>query len=290
AKLKSTYVDALPSLVKEDGRLHTSFHQALTATGRLSSSEPNLQNIPIRSVRGARVREAFVAAHGKLLLTADYSQIELRVLAHYSQDPALIEAFQRDQDIHAATASEIFGVSVESVSSDQRRVAKAVNFGIAYGQGAFGLAETLGISRSESQGIIQRYFAKFPGVKSYIEDTIQRATQTLYVETLMGRRRVIKELASQNPAVKKFGERAAINAPIQGTASDIVKKAMIELRDLPGVSLLLQIHDELIFEASPDDLREARPLITEKMEKAFPLRVPLKVNTGMGSNWSSASH
>lgn len=290
AKLKSTYVDALPSLVKEDGRLHTSFHQALTATGRLSSSDPNLQNIPIRSVRGARVREAFVAAPGKLLLTADYSQIELRVLAHYSQDPALIEAFQRDQDIHATTASEIFGVSVESISSEQRRVAKAVNFGIAYGQGAFGLAETLGISRSESQGIIQRYFAKFPGVKSYIENTIQRATQTLYVETLMGRRRVIKELASQNPAVKKFGERAAINAPIQGTASDIVKKAMIELRDLPGVSLLLQIHDELIFEASPEELRDARPFIIEKMEKAFSLKVPLKVNIGMGSNWSSASH
>lgn len=287
-KLKSTYVDALPQLADAAGRVHTTFNQVLAATGRLSSTAPNLQNIPIRTERGRRVRQAFVAAEGCLLLSVDYSQIELRVLAHISGDPGLCRAFAEDLDIHAATAAEVFGVPLASVTADQRRAAKAVNFGIAYGQGAFGLAETLGIPRGEAQGIIKSYFEKFAGVKEYIESTTKLAHEQGYVETLFGRRRYLPELSSKNGMLRKFGERAAINAPIQGTAADLVKKAMIDLEGKVRSPMLLQVHDELIFEEREAILREDIPRIRQIMESVATLKVPLKVNAELGPNWDEA--
>jgi DNA polymerase-1 len=288
AKLRSTYVDALPQMVKADGRIHTHYNQADTATGRLSSTDPNLQNIPIRTPRGAQVRQAFVAGKDKVLLSVDYSQIELRVLAHYSNDPGLTKAFIEDLDIHAATAAEVFGVKLSEVSSEQRRAAKAVNFGIAYGQAAYGLSENLGISFSEANDIIKRYFAKFPGVQEYIHSTIESAKEKGFVETLAGRKRYMVELQSANTNIQKFGERAAINAPIQGTAADIVKKAMIELDEKVSVPMLLQVHDELIFEDSPDSIEKNRAHIVSIMENVMKLKVPLKANSAVGKNWGSA--
>ncbi|MFN7262418.1 MAG: DNA polymerase I, partial [Pseudobdellovibrionaceae bacterium] len=287
-KLKSTYVDALPLLVKADGRIHSHFNQALTTTGRLSSTEPNLQNIPIRTERGARIRKAFKADGSHQLLSVDYSQIELRILAHFSLDKNLIKAFEDDLDIHSATAAEVFGVALTAVTADQRRTAKAINFGIAYGQGAFGLAENLGISRTEASDIIKRYFANFAGVKDYIESTIQTARAKGFVETLIGRRRYMDELQSKNVAIQKFGERAAINAPIQGTASDIVRKAMIEVRPVIRSKLILQVHDELIFEGPEELLREEKSRIVQVMEKVTTLKVPLKANAAIGKNWDEA--
>ena len=291
AKLKSTYVDALQELADQNSRLHTCFNQALTATGRFSSTNPNLQNIPIKTELGRKVRLAFCSEPGKKLVSLDYSQIELRVLAHISNDPGLISAFQNDLDIHAATAAEVFGISVKEVTSEQRRIAKAVNFGIAYGQGAFGLAETLGISRTESKQIIEKYFKKFAGIKEYIDQTVEKAHERKYVETLFGRRRYITELDSTNVMMKKFGERAAINAPIQGTASDLVKMAMIDLnRILPqtGLQMLLQVHDELIFEGTAEQIENSLPKIKFKMENVSRLKVPLKVNYAVGNNWGEA--
>ncbi len=289
SKLKSTYVDAIPLLADADGRVHTNFNQALTTTGRLSSNNPNLQNIPIRTLRGQQVRKAFIADQGCELMSADYSQIELRVLAHITQDPNLKKAFEDDLDIHTATASEIFNVPLKSVTSEHRRKAKAVNFGIAYGQGVFGLAETLSIPRNEAQEIIARYFERFKNVREYIDSTIVEATEKGYVETLYGRRRYIPELQSKNHAMKKFGERAAINAPIQGTASDLVKKAMIDLAKAPtSLTLLLQVHDELIYEGKKKDLESEMPLIKKTMESVGTLSVPLKVNIGFGKNWDEA--
>lgn len=289
SKLKSTYVDAIPLLADENGRVHTNFNQALTTTGRLSSNNPNLQNIPIRTLRGQQVRKAFIADQGCELMSADYSQIELRVLAHITQDPNLKKAFEDDLDIHTATAAEIFNVSLKDVTGEHRRKAKAVNFGIAYGQGVFGLAETLGIPRHEAQEIIARYFERFKNVREYIDSTIIEATEKGYVETLYGRRRYIPELQSKNHAMKKFGERAAINAPIQGTASDLVKKAMIDLAKTPAsLTLLLQVHDELIYEGKKKDLEAQMPLIKKTMESAGTLNVPLKVNIGFGKNWDEA--
>ena len=292
-KLKSTYVDALPEMVDTNSRLHTTFNQATTATGRLSSVDPNLQNIPIKTEKGRKVRQAFVSDEGKKLLSLDYSQIELRVLAQISNDAGLIKAFKDDLDIHAATAAEVFGVNVNAVTKEQRRIAKAVNFGIAYGQGAYGLAETLGISRGESKDIIDRYFTKFSGIKDYISSTIEEAHQKKYVETLFGRRRYLKELESTNAMVKKFGERAAINAPIQGTASDLMKMAMIDvqrwlLQDKAKMTLLLQVHDELIFEGAPDVLEANAPKIRAIMENVAKFKVPLKVNSSIGDNWDQA--
>ena len=292
AKLKSTYVDALPETVDQNNRLHTSFNQALTATGRLSSTNPNIQNIPIKTERGQRVRKSFIAAAGKKLLSVDYSQIELRVLAHISDDPGLIKAFQNDLDIHAATAAEIFAVALDQVTKEQRRIAKAVNFGIAYGQGTYGLAETLGIPRKQAADIIEKYFIKFSGIKSYIETTTQKAHEQKYVETLFGRRRYIPELDSSNGMLKKFGERAAINAPIQGTASDLVKLAMIEISqdavNNQKLDMLLQVHDELIFEGSAEDIKSQAPVIKKIMEGVAKLKVPLKVNYAIGDNWDEA--
>ncbi len=287
SKLKSTYVDALPQLV--DGktlRLHTTYNQALTTTGRLSSHNPNLQNIPIRTSKGHRVRRSFVAGKGQQLLSVDYSQIELRILAHITGDKGLIQAFENDLDIHAATASEVFSVSLDGVTPDLRRKAKAINFGIAYGQGAFGLAETLGVSRGESKEIITNYFEKFSGVSTYMTDIVESAKERGFVETLLGRRRYIDELKSSNGMIRKFGERAAINAPIQGTASDIIKKAMVELSDKICSKMILQVHDELIFEGSKDELKKDIPIIKEIMSGAVDLKVPLKVNVGVGGDWA----
>lgn len=288
-KLRSTYVEALPALARPDtGRVYTTFNQALTTTGRLSSTNPNLQNIPIRTERGNRIRKAFVAAPGCNLISADYSQIELRILAHITSDEGLVRAFESNVDIHAATASEIFEVKLEDVTPEMRRKAKAVNFGLAYGQGAFGLAETLRIPRGEATEIINRYFTRFSGVKTYMSDTIEEAKTKGYVETVLGRRRYIDELFSKSPAVKKFGERAAINAPIQGTASDLVKLAMIKVGNPDHAKMLLQVHDELIFETKASDVDETCLEVAAKMEGVANLKVPLKVNTGWGPNWDDA--
>lgn len=288
AKLKSTYVDALQTSADSKGRVHTCFNQALAATGRLSSTQPNLQNIPIRTARGREVRQAFIAEAGRQLLSVDYSQIELRILAHISQDPNMTKAFIDDLDIHTATASEIYNVPLASVTADLRRAAKAVNFGIAYGQGVFGLAENLGISRAEAQSIIKRYFEKFKNVESYISETVKSAYEKGYVETLFGRRRYIDELQSQNAMLKKFGERAAINAPIQGTASDLVKKAMLQVAEQIPLQMLLQVHDELIFEGTVEELEKNRAPLVHIMENVTKLSVPLKVNVAIGPNWDEA--
>lgn len=289
SKLRSTYVDALPQLVsKTDGRVHTTFNQALTSTGRLSSANPNLQNIPIRTERGNQIRKAFVAAPGHELVSADYSQIELRILAHITNDPGLVGAFESGVDIHAATAAEIFGVKLGDVTPDMRRKAKAVNFGLAYGQGAFGLAETLRVSRSEATEIINRYFARFGGVKAYMTDTVEEAKKKGYVETVFGRRRYLDELFSKAPAVRKFGERAAINAPIQGTASDLVKMAMIKVGVPHHARPILQVHDELVLEVESSNAAKVAEQVAHDMEGVAKLRVPLKVNTGHGKNWDEA--
>ncbi len=289
SKLKSTYVDALPELVDEKtNRVHTIFNQALTTTGRLSSNHPNLQNIPIRTERGKKVREAFVVPKGYKMLSADYSQIELRVLAHITQDQGLIDAFNSDRDIHSWTASEVFSIPLEEVSSSQRRMAKAVNFGIAYGQGVYGLAETLQISRKEAKEIIENYFTKFPGVKTYMDEIVETAKEQGYVETLFGRRRYLPELQAKNPMQRSFGERAAINAPIQGTASDLVKMAMLELYEDYSHDMLLQVHDELIFELPEKEIQDHAEKIKEVMENNVKLNVKLKVNVSWGDNWSEA--
>lgn len=288
-KLKGTYVDALPALVSaEDGRVHTSLNQAATSTGRLSSLNPNLQNIPIRTERGRLVRKAFVADPGNCLISADYSQIELRILAHITEDPGLSKAFHDDLDIHTATAAEVFAIPLDKVTAENRRIAKAVNFGIAYGQGAFGLADTLGIERKAAQEIIKRYFERFVGVKQYMENTVREGIEAGYVSTLFGRRRYIDELKSKNPMLRRAGERAAINAPIQGTAADLVKLAMIQVhRSLP-VPLLLQVHDELLFECPTEEAEDTAADIKKIMESIYPMKVPLKVNVGLGPNWDDA--
>ncbi|MBX3021548.1 MAG: DNA polymerase I [Bdellovibrionales bacterium] len=288
-KLKSTYVDALPALVNpQTGRVHTSMNQAATSTGRLSSTNPNLQNIPIRTERGRLVRKAFIADEGNVLISADYSQIELRILAHITSDEGLTKAFQDDLDIHAATASEVFNISLEEVTADHRRIAKAVNFGLAYGQGAFGLADVLGIPRGEATDIINRYFTRFAGVKRFMETTVREGMEVGYVSTLFGRRRYIDELQSKNPMQRRAGERAAINAPIQGTAADLVKLAMIKVHESLPIPLLLQVHDELLFECPEEDAKEMCLEIKQIMESAYKLNVPLKVNVGTGKNWDDA--
>src|SRR5690606_6602410 len=251
------------------------FHQALTATGRLSSTSPNLQNIPIRTERGFAIREAFVAAKGCEFVSSDYSQIELRILAHITQDKGLVAAFERDLDIHSATASEVFNVKLEDVTPDMRRMAKAVNFGLAYGMSAHGLAENLDISREMAADIIKKYFIKFSKVQEYMRDTVEFAKKHGYVETELGRRRYIDELKSSNHAIRKFGERAAINAPMQGSASDIVKKAMIDLFQKTDIPMLLQVHDELVFETPKQNVASAKDSIKNLMENVVKLRVPL---------------
>ncbi len=288
SKLNSTYVEALPLLADEKGRIHTKFQQAVTTTGRLSSTNPNLQNIPIRTDRGRIIRRAFIADPGNCLLSVDYSQIELRILAEVTSDPGLIDAFNRDLDIHAATAAEVFGVDVDKVTADQRRMAKAVNFGIAYGQGVFGLADTLEIPRDEAKRIIDSYFIKFKNVKDYMVSTVEKAKENFYVETVLGRRRYLEELRSPNQMLRKFGERAAINAPIQGSSSDLVKMAMIAVHKKTKAKLLLQVHDELLFECPSDQVEVEAEKIRQSMESVVKLKVPLKVNVAWGKNWEDA--
>jgi DNA polymerase-1 len=294
AKLKSTYTDKLPELVNPDTkRVHTSYHQAVAATGRLSSSDPNLQNIPIRTEAGRRIRQAFVAPQGHRLIAADYSQIELRIMAHLSGDEGLLNAFRHGEDVHRATAAEVFGVSIDEVTADQRRNAKAINFGLIYGMSAFGLAKQLGIGRNEAQSYVEMYFARYPGVKQYMESTRQLAAKNGYVETLFGRRLMVRDINSKNPAQRQAAERAAINAPMQGTAADIIKRAMIGVdAALAGLEdkarLIMQVHDELVLEVREDAVAEIGELVRDKMCAAAQLAVPLLVEVGVGSNWDEA--
>ncbi|NOI91108.1 DNA polymerase I [Vibrio splendidus] len=295
AKLKSTYTDKLPKMINaETGRVHTSYHQAVTATGRLSSTDPNLQNIPIRNEEGRRIRQAFVAQHGWKILAVDYSQIELRIMAHLSADKALLEAFQQGKDIHAATAAEIIGVAIDQVTTEQRRRAKAVNFGLIYGMSAFGLAKQLGIPRGEAQHYMDTYFERYPGVMQYMEDTRSAASEQGFVETIYGRRLHLPEIQSRNGMRRKAAERAAINAPMQGTAADIIKKAMllvdewIQAEGDGRVKLLMQVHDELVFEVQESALAEIESKVQQLMESAADLEVPLVAEAGHGDNWDQA--
>jgi DNA polymerase-1 len=291
SKIKSTYIDALPGLINpKTGRVHTSFNQARTATGRLSSSEPNLQNIPVRGELGKEVRQAFIAPPGSYLLSADYSQIDLRALAHLSQDKSLLDAFHRDEDIHTATAAQVFGVEPPAVTPDMRRVAKTVNFGVIYGMSDYGLEQATGLSREEATQFIAAYFEKYPGVKQYLESTKEQARKEGYVQTLLGRRRSIPEINSSNRQVREAAERMAINMPVQGTSADIIKVAMINLdREMAKCQLeskmLLQVHDELIFEVPEAEREEMSQLASELMSTALELSVPLKVDIKTGSNW-----
>jgi DNA polymerase I len=293
-KLKGTYVDALPALIdRETGRLHTSFNQAGAATGRLSSSNPNLQNIPIRTELGREIRAAFIPRDGWKLVVADYSQIELRLLAHFSHDPVLVEAFRRGEDIHRRTAAEVFGVAPENVDHEMRRRAKAVNFGIVYGLSAFGLSGQLGIPREESQRYIDRYFERYAGVRRFLDDTITEVRVRGYTTTFYGRQRPIPDIASRNPNARGFAERTAVNTPLQGTAADLIKKAMIAIdREIIERGLetrmLLQVHDELVFETPPEELDAVRELVRRGMETVETLEVPVVADLGVGDNWRDA--
>ena len=294
AKLKSTYTDKLPLMINpKTGRVHTSYHQAVTATGRLSSTDPNLQNIPVRNEEGRRIRQAFIAPKDYVIVSADYSQIELRIMAHLSRDKGLLKAFAEGQDIHRATAAEVFGLPLESVSNEQRRSAKAINFGLIYGMSAFGLSRQLNIPRKESQKYMDLYFERYPGVLEYMERTRAQAKESGYVETLDGRRLYLPDIKSSNAARRAGAERAAINAPMQGTAADIIKRAMIAVdawlqQEKPRVRMIMQVHDELVFEVHKDDIEAVTKKIHELMESSTQLDVPLLVEVGSGPNWDQA--
>jgi len=293
-KLKGTYTDALPKLIHpETGRIHTSFNQAVTATGRLSSSDPNLQNIPIRTEEGRRIREGFIPSDGCVLLSADYSQVELRILAHMADEPALKEAFARGEDIHRSTASEVLGLFPEMVTDEQRRAAKAINFGVVYGISAFGLAKQLGINRREAQQFIDTYFERYPGIRTFMDTCIAEAREKMYVTTLLGRRCAIPEINSKNGAVRGYAERNAINYPVQGSAADIIKLAMVKIAARLGkeglkTRMLLQVHDELVFDVPQAELEEVSALVKSEMQGAVDLSVPLLVEVGSGRNWREA--
>jgi DNA polymerase-1 len=292
-KLKNTYVDALPLLVHpRTGRVHTTFNQAVAATGRLSSSEPNLQNIPVRTELGRRIRQAFVAPPGFQLVSADYSQIELRILAHFSQDPAFLEAFRAGADIHERTAAEVFGVPPASVTSEQRRIAKAINFGLVFGQSDYGLAQAVGIPRATAKAYIASYFERYAGVRAYMERSIAEARETGVSTTLLGRRRAIPEILSRRPQERAHAERVARNTPIQGSAADILKLAMIEVQSgldagWPKVRLLLTVHDELVFEVPEGEVTGFGTWVKEAMQSVFALAVPLVVDVGAGPTWGA---
>lgn len=294
SKLKSTYTDKLPQQVNPaSGRVHTSYHQAVTSTGRLSSSDPNLQNIPIRTPEGRRIRQAFIAPPGNRILAADYSQIELRIMAHLSGDTGLLKAFAAGEDIHRATAAEVFSVPLERVEPEQRRAAKAINFGLIYGMSAFGLARQLGIDRGSAQAYVDRYFARYPGVKSFMDDTRRQAAEQGYVETVFGRRLYLPDIRSRNQQQRQAAERTAINAPMQGTAADIIKRAMLTVADWLRDSgmdarMIMQVHDELVFEVAEEAVDTAREQIRNHMTAAAELRVPLEVEVGVGNNWDEA--
>jgi DNA polymerase-1 len=294
SKLKSTYTDKLPQQVNnKTGRVHTSYHQAVAATGRLSSSDPNLQNIPIRSEEGRKIRQAFIAAPGYKIVAADYSQIELRIMAHLSGDAGLLAAFSQGVDVHSATAAEVFDVPLGSVTNDLRRSAKAINFGLIYGMSAFGLAKQLGLPRDKAQAYINLYFERYPGVKQYMDDIREQAKQNGYVETLFGRRLYLPDINARNAAQRQYAERTAINAPMQGTAADIIKLAMLAcdqwLND-SGVDakMIMQVHDELVFEVAESQLESCMTKIREIMSNAAELHVPLLVEVGVGENWDEA--
>jgi DNA polymerase I len=294
SKLKSTYTDKLPEQINpRTGRVHTSYHQAVAATGRLSSQDPNLQNIPIRTPEGRRIRQAFIAPEGHVLLAADYSQIELRIMAHLSQDEGFLSAFASDKDIHQATAAEVFGSALEAVTADQRRSAKAINFGLIYGMSAFGLAKQLGIPRGAAQEYIDLYFARYPGVKRYMEETRAQAKAQGYVETVFGRRLYLPDINARNKQFQQAAERAAINAPMQGTAADIIKRAMIAVdawcgAGERGARIIMQVHDELVLEVETARIAEVTDAVRARMMAAAALRVPLKVDVGTGANWDEA--
>jgi DNA polymerase I len=294
AKLKSTYTDKLPEQVNErTGRIHTSYAQAVAATGRLSSVDPNLQNIPVRRPEGRRIRQAFIAPPGHVLLAADYSQIELRIMAHLSGDESLRAAFAADRDVHQATAAEVFGVEPAAVSSDQRRTAKVINFGLIYGMSPFGLARNLGIERAAAQQYVERYFQRYPGVRRFMDETRQQARESGYVETVLGRRLYLPDIRSGNPQLRQYAERSAINAPMQGTAADIIKHAMIAIdgwcarADSPA-RLIMQVHDELVLEVRAEAVEEVTAAVRERMVNAASLSVPLRVDVGSGANWDEA--
>jgi len=294
SKLKSTYTDRLPEQINPlTGRIHTSYHQAVTATGRLSSSDPNLQNIPVRTAEGRRIRQAFIAPQNYCLLAADYSQIELRIMAHLAQDAGLLEAFRNDRDVHRATAAEVFAVALDDVTSEQRRNAKAINFGLIYGMSAHGLAKQIGSNRTEAQAYIDRYFERYPGVLSYMEKTRTQAAEQGYVETLFGRRLYLPEIKAKNPMIRKAAERTAINAPMQGTAADIIKHAMIAVDAWLAQSdlrahMVMQVHDELVLEVHRDDVVQVQEKLLQLMSDAAQLDVPLLVEAGVGDNWDEA--
>ena len=293
SKLKSTYTDKLPQMVNpQTGRVHTSYHQAVTATGRLSSSDPNLQNIPIRNEEGRRIRQAFIAREGFTVVAADYSQIELRIMAHLSQDQGLINAFTQGKDIHRSTAAEIFGVALDEVTPEQRRNAKAINFGLIYGMSAFGLSRQLGIGRADAQNYMDLYFKRYPGVQTFMHDIREKAKAQSYVETLFGRRLYLPDINSSNGMRRKAAERVAINAPMQGTAADIIKRAMIQLdqklQNDPDIAMIMQVHDELVFEVRSEKVAFYSELIKTQMESAADLVVPLIVEVGQGANWDEA--
>ncbi len=294
AKLKSTYTDKLPEEIDpRSGRVHTSYHQAIAATGRLSSTDPNLQNIPIRTAEGRRIRQAFIAPAGHVLMSADYSQIELRIMAHLSGDATLLRAFAEDRDVHQATAAEVLGKAIDAVSSEERRSAKAVNFGLIYGMSAFGLAKQLGIGRNAAQEYVDLYFDRYPGVKAFMDRTRAQAREQGYVETVRGRRLYLPDIRSKNRQLQQYAERSAINAPMQGTAADIIKLAMLRVehectvRKLPA-RLIMQVHDELVLEVANEAIAETTSMLREQMAAAEELAVPLKVDIGSGSNWDEA--
>jgi DNA polymerase-1 len=293
AKLRSTYTDKLAEMVNpRTGRVHTSYHQGAVATGRISSSDPNLQNIPVRTEEGRRIRQAFVAPEGWVVLAADYSQIELRIMAHLSGDEGLLKAFHEGGDVHRATAAEVFGLTPEGVSANQRRAAKAINFGLMYGMSAFGLARQLGVDRGEASDYMARYFSRYPGVRAFMDATREQAHRDGYVQTLFGRRLYLENLTSRNQALRAGAERAAVNAPMQGTAADIIKRAMLAvhawLRERDDAHMLMQVHDELVFEVRKDVVAEVRAGVIERMSGAAELAVPLLVEAGVGANWDEA--
>jgi DNA polymerase-1 len=294
SKLRSTYTDRLPEQINpRTGRVHTSYHQAVAATGRLSSSDPNLQNIPIRTPQGRRIRQAFVAPEGCLIMACDYSQIELRIMAHLSGDQGLLKAFRDDVDVHRATAGEVFGVAYGDVDADHRRAAKAINFGLMYGMSAFGLARQLNIGRAEAQAYMDTYFMRYPDVQQFMEDTRRKARDQGYVETLFGRRLYLPDINASNMQRRQGAERAAINAPMQGTAADIIKRAMITVDDwlqseMPEAHLVMQVHDELVFEVLETDLDRLKEAVVSRMAAAAELDVPLVVDTGSGPDWDTA--
>jgi DNA polymerase I len=294
SKIRSTYTEQLPLVISQrTGRIHTSYEQAVAATGRLSSQDPNLQNIPIRTEEGRRIRQAFIPEEGNALASIDYSQIELRLMAHLSQDPRLTKAFNSGMDIHQATAAEVWGLPPDQVPADKRRAAKAINFGLMYGLSAFGLAKQLGIARGEAQQYMETFFARYTGIKSFMDGTRARAREQGFVETMFGRRLYLPDINSRNAAVRQYAERTAINAPLQGSAADLIKLAMIDVQRFldekaPEVLMIMQVHDELVFEGPAAIVKKIAPVLADRMSRIHPIAVPLVADWGFGANWDES--